>query len=277
MPELPEVEVITRALRPHLLGRQIIRVETLVDKLRRPLTLARAPELLNRKIVAVRRRAKYILVEFENLPKLLLLHLGMTGSFRLDAPGVEYRRHDRIIFHLDNGKTWRFHDPRRFGHAALYPLTEPGGLPDAMPPLAPEPLEDEFTQEWLEQVCRNRQKPVKNLLMDNALVAGVGNIYASETLSRAGIRPDTPAGKLTRPRLARLRRAIREVLAESIEAGGTTISDFQGVDGSEGLFRRQLRVYGKAGERCGECRRGVIRKLTMSGRATYFCPVCQRR
>ncbi len=275
MPELPEVETIMRALKPFVEGRKVVRVEARVERLRRKLELVGNPDLIDRRIVSFYRRAKYMLAELSGC-RVLLLHLGMTGSCRIDACTDPLRPHDRVVFDLDDGRSWRFHDPRRFGQVEVHRLPAPGALPACLPPLAPEPLSDAFDVGWLRQVCRGRQRPIKNLIMDNAMVVGVGNIYASESLFRAGIRPQTAAGKLRANRVRRLHAAIREVLTAAIEFGGTTIINFTGVDGSEGKFRRHLNVYDREAERCLRCRRGIIRRLVMAGRSTFFCPVCQR-
>ena len=275
MPELPEVETVVRAARPHLVGRRIVRVRTRVARLRAPLRLEGNRALLGQRIVAVRRRAKNILVELANR-QVLLLHLGMTGTFRIEADAGQPRPHDRVIFYLDDGRRWVFEDPRRFGHIALCAIPRPGATPACLAGLAPEPFAAEFSVPWLAAACRGRQRPIKNVIMDNALVVGVGNIYASESLFRAGIHPATPAGRLTRPRLAGLHAAIRQVLRAAIRAGGTTIINFHGVDGEEGRFWRRLRVYDRTGERCRRCRRGRVRRTVMAGRSTYHCPVCQR-
>jgi formamidopyrimidine-DNA glycosylase len=275
MPELPEVETVVNALRPYIEGRRIDSVTCMVDRLRRPLDLVGNRKLIGQEILSVWRRAKYILAELSG-NHVLLLHLGMTGSFRIEPQGQECRPHDRVRLDLDDGMSWRFHDPRRFGQIEVLPISGPGALPDALPTLAPEPLSDAFDVDWLRAACRGRLRPIKNLIMDNALVVGVGNIYASESLFRAGIHPQQPAGELSLPRLRRLHAAIREVLREAISFGGTTIINFAGVDGSEGSFWRELHVYGRDGLPCLCCKRGKIRRLVMAGRSSFFCPVCQR-
>ena len=275
MPELPEVETVVRAVRPHLVGRAVTAVTTTVERLRTPLRLAGDRRLLGRAIVDVRRRAKYVIAELDG-GHALLLHLGMTGSFRIQPAAAGLSVHDRVSFALDDGNTWVFCDPRRFGQAEVHALPRPGGEPACLADLGPEPLGPDFDVDWLQHACRGRRRPIKNLIMDQDVVVGVGNIYASEALFRAHIRPMTAAGRLSRARLRRLHTAIREVLHEAIAAGGTTIINFKTVDGSEGLFRRALRVYQRTGERCRRCGRGRIRRLVQSGRSSYYCPVCQR-
>ncbi len=278
MPELPEVEIVARALRPRLLGRRILAVKTYTDSLRRPLRLQGKRAFLNRTIIAVRRRAKYLIVEVEGR-RVILIHLGMSGACRICPAGEPRRKHEHVIWRLDNGKTWRFEDARRFGMVEVHTLPKVpavGALPACLDGLPPEPLEEEFTAAYLFEACRRRKRPIKALLMDAGIVAGVGNIYADEALFRAGIRPRRAAGRLTHKECERLVAAIRETLAEAIEAGGTTISDFRSVDGSEGQFQRRLRVYGRNGERCSGCGRAIIKRVVISGRSACYCPVCQK-
>ena len=278
MPELPEVEVVARALRPRLLGRRILSVKTYTDSLRRPLRLRGKRALLGRTIIDVRRRAKFLIIEVEGR-HIILIHLGMSGACRICPAGEPRRKHEHVIWRLDNGETWRFEDARRFGLVEVRGLPKTpaaGALPTCLDGLPPEPLGEEFTAAYLFEACRRRKRPIKTLLMDGGIVAGIGNIYASEALFRAGIRPRRAAARLTRTECEQLAAAIREILAEAIEAGGTTISDFRGVDGSAGRFQRQLRVYGRAGEQCSMCRRAAIKRVVLAGRSTYYCPVCQK-
>jgi formamidopyrimidine-DNA glycosylase len=274
MPELPEVETVSNALRPHLVGRAIARIIAGVEQMRTPITVHRRKDLIGSRIVQVHRRAKYILTELD-LPGALMTHLGMTGSCRV-VPCREPRlNHEHIIVELDDGMSWRLRDPRRFGMFEYHSISAPGELPECLDGLGPEPLESKFDTAYLLETCRQRQRPVKNHIMDNYCVVGVGNIYASEALHRARIHPKTPASRLSSARCRRLVATIRAVLEDAIAAGGTTISDFQTVDGSEGKFSRQLDVYDRAGESCRHCER-TIRRTVMAGRSTFYCPGCQR-
>jgi len=272
MPELPEVETVTNALRPHLVGRTIRLISVSGLRLRHVVDLHSRTELCGRQILSLRRRSKYILFELRDGGGLLF-HLGMSGSFRVEPEGTERRKHDHVIIDLDDETSLRFNDPRRFGIAKYVELD---GEPYEFQKLGPEPLEDSFSVAYLMASCSDRKRPIKNMIMDSHIVVGVGNIYASESLFRAGIRPVTPAHQISRQRLKRLHQAIRDVLSDAIRAGGTTIHSFETVDGSEGGFQRHLDVYGLAGETCGTCKRGIIRSSVMAGRTTYYCPVCQR-
>ncbi len=277
MPELPEVETVARALRPHLLGRRMTRVDVLTVKLRKPLASfkQKLADVLDKEIIKISRRAKYIVVEFAGM-RVMLLHLGMSGSLKIVPGDVPAENHERIIWFFDDGRSLRFHDPRKFGLVDILPLQIPDSLPECLENLPPEPLGEHFSANYLYQLSRGRRRPIKSLIMDNSFVVGVGNIYASESLFRAGIDPLSPAGKLTLPRYQQLVQAIRQVLQEAIAAGGTTISDFSGVDGSEGTFARHLNVYGRAGKVCLTCNKAIILKTIIGGRSTFYCPHCQK-
>ncbi|OPZ26118.1 MAG: Formamidopyrimidine-DNA glycosylase [Lentisphaerae bacterium ADurb.BinA184] len=277
MPELPEVETVCAALRALLLERRVIRIETSGVPLRRPVQLAGLRESCGgRRVAAVRRRGKYIVVEFAGGCGLLL-HLGMSGSFRVEGEDLPARSHDHLIFHLDRRQRWVFNDPRRFGLAEPVHIEVPGADPAELAGLGPEPLGPAFDGGYLFDVSRVRNTPVKNLLLDQGVVAGIGNIYASEALFRAGISPRRRAGRLRRAECTALAQAIREVLRDAIACGGTTIRDFHALDGREGEFAVCLRVYGKTGEPCPRCGPTArIRRLTQAGRSTYYCPHCQR-
>jgi len=275
MPELPEVETVLQALKPHLVDNKFTSIKTYVPKLRGPLELEDRPELLNQSIVELYRRAKYMILTLANNYGLII-HLGMTGSFRLESTSLQRQKHDHAEFYLLSGLVLRYNDPRRFGQLVV---TEPGNNileHKLLIHLGPEPLTESFDNTWLARVCKGKKKPIKSLIMDNATVVGVGNIYASESLSLAGINPLVAAGTVTKKRLKRLTEAIKHVLTAAIEAGGTTIKDYTSLNGEEGKFVRELMVYGKAGQKCSGCNRGIIKQVYQSGRSTYYCPVCQR-
>lgn len=271
MPELPEVETTRRGVAPHVVGRRVARVIVRQPRLRWPVPPELTRALTGRRIDAVNRRAKYLL--FRAGDGHLMLHLGMSGRLRVVPADLAPQSHDHLDVVLDNEWAIRLNDPRRFG-SALW-LREP---PESFPLLAslgPEPLSEEFNGDWLYARSRGRRAPVKGFLMDAANVVGVGNIYACEALFEARIHPSRPAGRVGRTRYRSLATAVKRVLTHAIEAGGTTLRDYIGVDGGSGWFQLELSVYDKAGEPCPRgC--GPLRKRVIAQRSTVFCPVCQR-
>ena len=271
MPELPEVETTRRGIEPHVVGRPILEVVVRERRLRHPVS-ADLETIVGRSPASVRRRAKYLIVDLDQ-GGALLIHLGMSGSLRITDAAEAYRKHDHIALNLQGGTQLRYHDPRRFGiflHLASGdPLTH-----DLLRSLGPEPLSDNFTPDHLRGHCRNRKAAIKTVIMDSKCVVGVGNIYASEALFRAGIRPGIAAKRLSGPKCARLVETIQTVLRESIDQGGTTLRDFVNSDGQPGYFRQRLFVYGRDGEPCRECDT-PIRHAVMGQRSTFWCPVCQ--
>lgn len=273
MPELPEVETIRAGL-ARILGRGavIARVELRRRRLRAGIPARLPARLARQPITGVRRRAKYLLIDTPRA--ILLCHLGMTGSWRLAPPGDE-RRHDHCYLHLADGRRLAFHDPRRFGLLALLAPDDEADHP-LLRALGPEPLDPAaFDAAILAAACRARRAPIKALLMDQRVVAGIGNIYAQEALFRAGLRPTRPAGRLRRVEVARLVAAIRRVLRAALAAGGTTVSDFRQAGGGQGRFQFHLDVYGRAGKPCRRCG-ASLRGGTVGGRGTSWCPECQR-
>ena len=271
MPELPEVETTRRGISPHLIGAEIRDVIVRNHRLRYPVSKT-LDQISGDRFTDVRRRAKYLILDLEKGGSLII-HLGMSGSLRLSDPAIELKKHDHVILDLSNGKQLRFHDPRRFGIYLHLPSEDPLEH-SLLSRLGPEPLSDAFTAAHLKQACAGRKAPIKQVIMDNKLVVGVGNIYASESLFRAGIRPTTSAARLSGPRLTRLVDTIRQVLSESIEQGGTTLRDFVNSDGQPGYFAQRLFVYGREGEPCRNCET-PIRQKVMGQRSTYWCPSCQ--
>ncbi|GEP42038.1 bifunctional DNA-formamidopyrimidine glycosylase/DNA-(apurinic or apyrimidinic site) lyase [Brevifollis gellanilyticus] len=270
MPELPEVETTLRGVSPYLVGRVIREVVVRDKRLRWPVPDT-IHELEGHRITQGVRRGKYLL--FTCKTGTLLLHLGMSGSLRVSDPDTVWKKHDHLALTTDQGKQIRLHDPRRFG-AALWIEGDPAQHP-LLSDLGPEPLSDEFSVETLVQACKGRSAPIKAVIMDSHTVVGVGNIYACEALFMAGIHPNKEAGKVTRPRFAKLVAAIREVLAASIEMGGTTLRDFVNEKGEPGYFIQSLRVYDREGDPCLACGTQV-KRLVMSNRSTFFCPKCQK-
>ena len=268
MPELPEVETTRRGVEPHLCGQFIDEILLRETRLRWPVS-PEVADLTGRRIDAVERRGKYLIMVLDR--GNLIWHLGMSGSMRILPTGSPASPHEHIEMRLANGQALKFRDPRRFG-ALLY--TEGDPLQHRLlGALGPEPLGDEFDADYLQRCCKGRRVAIKNLLMNSHVVVGVGNIYASEALFRAGIRPARAARRISRPRLVRLVEAVRETLSTAIEHGGTTLQDFTQADGNPGYFRHQLMVYGNR-DGCRVC--GTpIRHVVLGQRASYYCPNCQ--
>ena len=271
MPELPEVETTRRGIEPHAVGRRIVALEVHEPRLR-----WRVPDDLpdlvgGQRVLHAKRRAKYLLLELES--GTLMLHLGMSGSLRVLPADTPRLTHDHFDLLLDSGNTLRFNDPRRFG--SLHYITGDPNEHPLLADLAPEPLDAGFNAEYLWQTTRGRRVTIKQLLMNSKLVVGVGNIYASEALFRAKVRPRRQARSLSRVEVTRLARAVRTVLAMAIRVGGTTLRDYVGADGVPGYFKQKLYVYERASQPCRKCGT-VVRQLTQGQRSTYFCPGCQK-
>jgi formamidopyrimidine-DNA glycosylase len=271
VPELPEVETTRRGLTPHARKRRILALTVYEPRLRWRVPRTLPARLAGRRIEQVGRRAKYLLLRLED--GTLLLHLGMSGNLRAVPAGTPRRKHDHFDLVLDSGVTLRFNDPRRFG-SLLYTGTDWQQHP-LLRDLAPEPFARAFDADYLWRITRGRRVALKQLVMNSRLVVGVGNIYASEALFRARLRPQRRAATLTRAECARLVRAVRTVLRLAIRAGGTTLRDYLGTDGEPGYFRQRLYVYERAGRPCRRCGTRV-RALTQGQRSTYYCPQCQR-
>lgn len=275
MPELPEVETIRRGLERHLVGRRLAGAEVRETRLRRPLDAGRLRAVASgRRVEAVRRRAKYLVVDLEGGDHLLV-HLGMTGQFFIALPGRPPIPHEHVVFPLDDGRTLRFADARRFG---LLEPVEAGGL-EAHPllrGLGPEPLDGGLDPRSLREATRLLRKPIKNFLTDARSVAGVGNIYACEALFRAGVHPALPVRRIDETRWRRIVSALERVLREAVRRGGTTLQDFVNAEGEAGYFQMRLRVYDRAGKPCQACR-APVRRIVQAGRSTFFCPDCQPR
>jgi len=271
MPELPEVETTRRGIEPHISGRKVREVLIRERKLRWPVSPRWAPALTGTAIRAVDRRAKYLLIRSDT--GTTLLHLGMSGSLRLVTRNTPPRKHDHIDVVFDAKRVLRFHDPRRFG--SIHWTTRDPLQHKLLKSLGPEPLSEDFDAAHLWESSRGRRVAVKNFIMDSHVVVGVGNIYASESLFRAGIHPNRAAGRISEARYAALVDAIRDVLSEAIEDGGTTLRDFVGEQGQPGYFVQQLRVYDRRKEPCYRC--GTpIKSARIGQRSAFYCPACQR-
>lgn len=269
MPELPEVETTKRGIEPWLKDQIISKIIVRQPKLRWPVS-DEIHSLEGEKVVSLSRRAKYILVE--TAKGTAIWHLGMSGSLRLVEASEDPGGHDHIDWQLSNGKVLRYHDPRRFG-ALLW--VAPGADSEHLTHLGPEPLSDAFDAAYLFQRSRGKSQAIKTFIMDGKVVVGVGNIYANESLFKAGIRPQTAAGKISKQRYERLVADIKAVLAAAIEQGGTTLRDFVGGDGKPGYFAQQLFVYGRGGQPCKFCNT-TLKEIRQGQRATVYCPSCQR-
>jgi len=269
MPELPEVEITRRGIEPQVLGRHITAVVVRDARLRWPVADALAATLARLKVKAVRRRAKYLILE--TAKGCLIIHLGMSGSLRVLKSGEKVRPHDHIDI-VFGDTLLRFRDPRRFG-CVLWQAGEAEQHP-LLRGLGVEPLGLEFSGDYLHQATRHRKVAIKQLLMNQAVVVGVGNIYASESLFRAGIRPQTRSGRLSRERCATLVSAVVETLQDSLRAGGSSLRDYVQSNGELGRFQLQTLVYDRAGAQCRRCAT-PIREFRQGQRSTFYCPSCQ--
>jgi formamidopyrimidine-DNA glycosylase len=294
MPELPEVETVRRGLEPAMVGARIEAVEQRRPDLRFPLPERFTERLQGQVVTALGRRAKYLLADLSS-GEVLIMHLGMTGRFLVKqngavfAPGEFYaeaggeRAHDHVVFRLSNGASIIYNDARRFG---FMDLGDRNALGDNrhFRELGIEPLGNELSGEAVARLFRGRKAPLKAALMDQRLIAGLGNIYVCEALFRAGLHPEAPAGVLATPtgrpraKAHRLAEAIRDVLTEAVEAGGSTLRDYAHTDGSLGYFQHVFRVYDREGNICVKPGCGNhVRRLVQAGRSTFFCPSCQKR
>jgi formamidopyrimidine-DNA glycosylase len=274
MPELPEVETVRAGLAERFCARPtIVRARLLRPDIRAIVPPELPSRLAGQPIVGVRRRAKYLLIDTP--AATLLCHLGMTGSWRAAAPGDAIEdKHDHFYLELDDGQRLAFRDPRRFG---LLDLVEPGAEAEhpRLRGLGPEPLEAGlFDAHYLRARARGRSAAVKAFLMDQRTVVGVGNIYASEALFRARVRPQRRAGRVAAAEWLRIVDAIRSVLGAAIAAGGSSIRDYRGADGRPGAFQAEFLVYGREGEPCAACK-GALKAKTIGGRSSFYCPRCQ--
>lgn len=276
MPELPEVETVRRALAPAMEDRQILHAHVGRPDLRWPLPDRLASRLEGRVVGGLQRRGKYVLLPLDQ-GETMLLHLGMSGSIRIHQAQPPIGKHDHIVLTMGSGmanapESWIvFNDPRRFGWLDLYR----GEVHPMLVDMGPEPLGNSFSADHLVAALAGRKGPIKTALLDQALVAGIGNIYACEALFMAGLSPRRKAGTIRGGRADRLVAAIRSVLASAIEDGGTSLRDHVQPGGEIGYFVQRLTVYGRDGQLCGTCG-ATIRRITQSGRSSFYCPDCQR-
>lgn len=288
MPELPEVETVRRGLAPAMEGARFKKVEVRRGDLRWPLPKDFAKRLEGQRVEGLGRRAKYLTADLSS-GDVLLMHLGMSGSFRVgneSKPGVYYHErskstaHDHVVFHMSNGDTVTFNDPRRFGSMKLVQRAAFEQEP-LLRGIGPEPLGNEFDAATLAQACAGKKTSLKAALLDQRVVAGLGNIYACEALYRARLSPkrraSTIAGRNGKPneRAVALVEAIKAVLQDAIMAGGSSLRDHRRADGSLGDFQHNFRVYGRAGQPCPPCK-GTVKRIVQTGRSTFYCPSCQK-
>jgi formamidopyrimidine-DNA glycosylase len=275
MPELPEVETTRRGLLPVMKGQEIVRFEAKLTKLRQLLPLDLSKRVVGRTVVDIYRRGKYLIFDLGEL-EFLLLHLGMSGSLLIGkAPSdcEKRRKHEHLHFHLSKEVTVTYHDPRRFGLIDLYQ----GSLFNhpLLSSIGPEPLEAEFNGTYLKSRLHKIKRPIKGVLLDKGVVAGVGNIYANEALFYAGISPIRLSGDLSYEEIKRLVDSIKKILSWAIKRGGTTLRDYTAPDLIQGEFSKELAVYSRKGLSCKVCN-SIINETRISGRSTFFCPQCQR-
>jgi len=277
MPELPEVEVVRRGLEKVLHGRRLLRTEVRTPKLRWAIDPRIDALTRGQGVRALDRRSKYLLIELDL--GTLVIHLGMSGTLQVVAQPRALRSHDHLIWYFSGGLEMRLHDPRRFG--SVHWIDRANTVLPADPirarlaQLGPEPFDPAFDADFLHHISQRRRVAIKPWLMSGTPVVGVGNIYASEALFRAGIDPRRAAGRISRPRYARLVTALRDVLREAIEAGGSTLRDFVGSQGHPGDFQLHYAVYGRHGQPCPACG-ALVRREVLGQRASYWCPACQR-
>ncbi len=283
MPELPEVETVRRGLQPAMEGRVIKSADVNRPDLRWPFPQNMAQRLQGQTVTALRRRSKYILADLSS-GETLLIHLGMSGRMQIDeAPTANFhheapatQKHDHVVFHMEGGTRIRFNDARRFGAMDLMD-TATQDTHWLLEKLGPEPLGNSFNEAYLKAKFKNRNTPVKSALLDQRIIAGLGNIYVCEVLHRTSISPKRKAGSLSGPKVASLLPAIRDVLTEAIEAGGSSLRDHRQTDGELGYFQHNFAVYDREDQPCAkaECA-GVVKRIVQSGRSSFYCAKCQR-
>ncbi len=271
MPELPEVETTVCGLRHYIESSVIVDTKFHRNNIRYPLERDWIEKMNGQEIVRVYRRAKIIVIQLKT--GYLLWHLGMTGSLRVSQENEVKRQHDHIECHLNNGKILRFHDPRRFGYLKWF--SDELSMQESISHYGIEPLSDEFNANYLYKNSRNKKQPIKNFIMKQEVVVGVGNIYACEALFLAGIHPKLDCGKISKKRYDNLVFCIKEILLKAIEQGGTTISDFENADAKPGYFQQSLLVYGRLSKDCLSCQT-PIEAIKLGGRNSFYCPRCQK-
>ncbi len=270
MPELPEVETTRRGIEPHLVNRTVQQVIVRQPQLRWPVPEGLGERIGGKKLHQVARRGKYLMLRFDG--GHVLIHLGMSGNLRIVERREDPGYHDHVDIDFGEQRVLRLNDPRRFG-AVLW-ADDPSEQHELLAHLGPEPLQPEFSSDYLYQRSRKRKQAIKTFIMDSKVVVGVGNIYANEALYAAGIRPSRAAGSVSRQKMETLVAEIKQVLARAIEQGGTTLKDFVGGDGKPGYFQQQLQVYGRQGQPCPRCHK-PLKETRLGQRSTVYCTACQ--
>jgi len=280
MPELPEVETVRKGLEPYMTGHVIAQADIRRPDLRWPFPENMAARLVGKRVERLRRRSKYILCDLDS-GETLLIHLGMSGRMTISAPDKAeahpaLQKHDHVVIDMDNGARITFNDTRRFGAMDLLE-TKTAEQHKLLASLGPEPLGNSFDETYFVAALKGKNTPIKSALLDQRIVAGLGNIYVCEALWRTGISPLNKAGKLTKARVASLVPAIRSVLNDAITAGGSSLKDYRRADGELGYFQHSFAVYGRENEPCKtEGCKGVIKRVVQSGRSSFYCPKCQK-
>ncbi len=270
MPELPEVETTLRGISAYILNTPIIKVSVRNARLRWPVPEELAEQITHHKIIAIKRRAKYLLLSLDS--GTIIIHLGMSGNLKIVYPETAYEKHEHVEFCFANGHALRLTDPRRFG-AVLWTCDDIKAHP-LLKHLGPEPLSEEFNAEYLYAQSRNKKIAIKQFIMNSKIVAGIGNIYANEALFASAVHPGRAAGKISKKRYHNLCAEIKKILEQAILQGGTTLKDFVGGDGKPGYFQQQLMVYGRKGEACCKCQK-PLKEIRQGQRSTVYCTHCQ--
>lgn len=273
MPELPEVETVCRGMRDELLGKKVVSLWKSDKNLRFPLNIEDASGIIGQKITYIKRRAKYIIIGFKN-KNSLIIHLGMTGQISFEKENLNIKKHDHFYIEFFDKFYMKFHDARRFGFV-IYDQTANIYKHRLLKDLAPEPLIEYFNSEYLFTLLKSSNKAIKEAIMNNRIVVGVGNIYASESLFRANIHPEIKAKNITRHQMEKLVSSIKDVLQEAIDAGGSSINDYVKSNGELGYFQLNFNVYNRENLPCKICENKII-KIKQAGRSSYFCPNCQK-
>lgn len=273
MPELPEVETVCRSLRPHLVGRKISHIEVIEPRLRAPIDKEALAQLAGQKIVEIGRKGKYILIRLEG-GKVWVFHLGMSGKLICLTSKTALRKHDHIVVRLNRGGELRYHDPRRFG-ISLVTTTEAMGELAQLRRLGIDPFDPDLTGAYLFQFTRSSERRIRDLLLDQHIIAGLGNIYANEVLFLTGVKPTVRAFRLTRNQVQRIAESIPKLLRQAIRWCGTSFSDYRDADDRRGAFQNHLRVYDRDGEACRVCAT-TIKRIALGNRSAFYCPSCQK-